>query len=218
MDLVLVNPLFINPRIVELFKLVLQNVYIEKSIPKTLSCYIKPLRACKGSYLPLSWSYSMARVDRLSLDISHHIMRKIRPNPHRQVLLMTRLSAKKRRLKRVNFFQQCLETTTYNVRRFQNSYKYTMKKQIEAVANSHVLMGPHGAGLTLGMFLPQRGLLVEVSAAVQNVRSRSVGNIYRNIAYLTNHRHLYVNPDESSCTRLHKHLRFERPLDHAFFT
>lgn len=126
---------------------------------------------------------------------------------------MTRQNAKSRRLRRIHFFTQCLQTTSYDVelfqnleKLFQNLEKFTMKQQIEKVANSQALMGPHGAGLTLGMFLPSNGILIEVSGFKRR-NTRSVSNIYRNIALFTKHAHFYLNPYERNCMRLQSYLR-----------
>jgi len=200
MDVVFINPKTVNTRYIELFKLLVRNVYIRKSISKKL-CYIEPLRACSGSYLPLSWSPITAKIDLLSLDIVNHMMRNIPIQPPKQILLMTRQSANYRKLTRKYFFLKCLNKTKYNVKLFQNLKEITMKQQIKLVAESYALIGPHGAGLTLGMFLPPRGILVEISD-IQNVTFRSVNNIYRNIAHFTNHKHYYLNTYERTCNRL----------------
>tara|TARA_B100000945_G_C20400447_1_gene607055 strand:- start:729 stop:1604 length:876 start_codon:yes stop_codon:yes gene_type:complete len=198
--LVFVNPISIRPRYIELFKLVAQTVNVQKSIPVKL-CYVEPLRACSGSYLPVTWSPISARVDFMSLDIANYILRDIQSQPKKQVLLMTRITAKSRRLLQKHFLMQCLKTTQFEVRIFENLQAYTMKQQIELVANSYGIIGPHGAGLTLGMFLPAHGVVVEILDQ-KNRSFRSVNNIYRNIAYLTNHRHYYLRSHETKCTRL----------------
>ena len=205
MNLVFINPITVHPRYIELFQLVVRNVYVRKKIAKDL-CYVEPLRACSGSYLPLTWSSVEKRYDSLSLDIANHILRNIRVHPQKQTLLMTRKNAKTRRLKEKNFFIRCLNTTQYRVKLFQDLKKNTMRQQIKLVADSEALIGPHGAGLTLGMFLPPQGVLIEISDT-QNVATRSVNNIYRNIAHFTNHRHHYLQTKQQTCTRLLSFLK-----------
>ena len=209
-ELVLVRPYKILPRLQELFRLAVAKVSIRSHFE---GCHVQPLRACAGSYLPYTWSYHhTTQPDALSLDLRRLLRSKLplccaAYQKHRS-LLMTRRHAKHRRLQRVAFFNECMQSESETVV-FEGLSQMTMVKQIQMVAESYALLGPHGAGLTLSIFLPRGGALVEVTDD-ENTKERSVHNIYRNIALMTDHYHTAISTDENNCDRIRRALRVSK--------
>lgn len=202
----------ILPFAMQLLDTVVHNV---TSTPFFASCrcctIVTPLRACKGSFLPLSWSQSYAGRDRLTLSVVTHITRGLPiPEEDERVLLMTRSSARVRRLN-IPWLPGCLDRTPHGMRRFENLHRLTMVEQIRLVRNHRTLVGPHGAGLTHVLFLRPGGHLVEISRHDPRAfrMIRSVANIYKNMAEWSGHRYTHLNRDILSCATV------MRALDHT---
>ena len=201
-DLIFVQPHLVNPRIRELFKVIMRSVTVQQQQFRG-ACSIRPLRACSGSYLPYSWSHiPKARPDPFSLDLRRSVLGRVNPVSFGgEMLLMTRRHASKRQLRRVDFFRQCMQSVG-PTRLFEGLASYPMVEQIRMVASSRALVGPHGAGLTLSMFVPHGGALIEVIDASGVGRGRSVAHIYSNLAHFTDHLYLQVPTSEPTCQRI----------------
>lgn len=119
-------------------------------------------------------------------------------------LLMTRRHARSRKLRRIPFFRNCMESVG-RVRLFEHLHMLTMKEQIGIVSSARGLLGPHGAGLTHVIFLPRGSPLIEVSDYV--ALGRSVAHIYRNLAHFTDHAYRAVPTLTTSCTLIRDVLR-----------
>ena len=208
-ELVLVRPYKILPRLKELFEMVVAKVSIRSHFA---GCCVQPLRACTGSFLPYTWSYHKnVQPATLSLDVRRHLLATLHLHPNNRFLLMTRRHARSRRLVRVMFFYNCMRWQGETVV-LEGLSQMTMMKQIQMVAESRALVGPHGAGLTLSMFLPLGGALVEITDAnPTNDRSvRSVHNIYHNIAEMTDHYYTAISAHEKDCNPLRHVLQIAK--------
>jgi hypothetical protein len=208
-ELVLVRPYKILPRLQELFKLTVAKVSIRSHFE---GCHVQPLRACAGSYLPYTWSYRQTmQPDALSLDLRRLLRSKLplccEAYQKNRSLLMTRRHARSRMLRRVGFFHGCMRSEGHTMV-FEGLSQMTMVKQIQLVAESYAVLGPHGAGLTLSMFLPRGGALVEVTDSLRSkTMGRSVHNIYRNLALMTDHYYYSISTNEKNCDRIRHALR-----------
>lgn len=190
----------------QLFETVVRRVVLTPAWTPCRCCrVVTPLRACQGSYLPLSWSQRHVGPDRLSLQIVAHVTRHMRPpEPDERVLLMTRADAHSRRLAQP-WLARC---PARGVRRFEHLRRVTMLEQVHIVRRHRILLGPHGAGLTHVLFLAPGGHLIEIShhdpARFRHVRS--VANIYKNMAEWSGHQYTHVHIRRLSCAAVTRAL------------
>ena len=82
----------------------------------------------------------------------------------------------------------------------------TMHEQLEVMASTDILAGPHGAGLTLLLYLPPGAAVLEFTEHLTPLHGqRSVGNTFLKLAEWAGHPHataLYAEePDPADIRR-----------------
>lgn len=209
-ELHIVGATRVAPFATQLFEMVVSRVILTSAWTPCQCCRIvTPLRACQGSYLPLSWSQRHVGPDRLSLQIAAHITRNMPPPEYdERVLLMTRAGAHSRRL-RQPWIATC---PARGVRRFEHLRRFTMVEQVRIVCNHRTLIGPHGAGLTHVLLLAPGGHLIEIghNNPLHFRYTRSVANIYKNMAEWSGHSYTYLDARKLSCAAVNRALEVSR--------
>ena len=114
---------------------------------------------------------------------------------------MTRKYAHSRRLERADAIYDCMTARFPIVRRHENLQRQTLAQQMGALADASLLVGPHGAGLTQLIWLPNGAAVVEITKHPPN-QGRSVANIYANMAAWSRHPYAYLAPPVACPTLL----------------
>ena len=124
------------------------------------------------------------------------------------VLVMTRARANYRRLPHPAEVRACLQQGGRAVSLWTVGNE-PMHEQVRRAHGARALVGPHGAGLTHLLWLPERAGLVEVTFHHAAGASRSVAHIFRNLAQWASVPYAAIHytsilplPRQSSCLAL----------------
>jgi hypothetical protein len=186
------------------------------------TCFRKlllPMRACHGSIGTASWErvVSCPNGNPIAEAVSHGVRRaflveKLYDLADMQITILTRATATKRVLRNSIQVKSAIEGLVPGVKVVLVSLNgLTFTDQIHLMWRTAVLMSPHGAGMSLLLFLPKgAGVLESTSHPPPFGASRSVAHIFWQYSKWTNHPYRHVanaeNPNPASVASATKEL------------
>eukprot|EP00036_Acanthoecidae_sp_10tr_P010673 CAMPEP_0182917802 /NCGR_PEP_ID=MMETSP0105_2-20130417/1715_1 /TAXON_ID=81532 ORGANISM="Acanthoeca-like sp., Strain 10tr" /NCGR_SAMPLE_ID=MMETSP0105_2 /ASSEMBLY_ACC=CAM_ASM_000205 /LENGTH=489 /DNA_ID=CAMNT_0025054821 /DNA_START=14 /DNA_END=1483 /DNA_ORIENTATION=+ len=173
------------------------------------TCFRKlvlPMRACHGSIGPASWErtqfcpHGNAIAEGVSHAVRHAfgLTRSVSPE-QLQVTVLTRSSATKRVLRNGDAVKRAIESALPGRKvELVTLDRMSFVSQMRLLHRTAVLVGPHGAGMSLLLFLPRGAGVVESTSHPPPWGSqRSVAHIFWQYAMWTNHPYGHVSPAET---------------------
>lgn len=177
--------------------------------PQKGTCFRKlmmPMRACHGSIGVASWEraetcpHGNAIAEAVSHEVRHsfHLDAPV-PLQSTQITIMTREKATKRVLRNAQAVKSAIESALPGVKVETVSLDaLTFAAQMQLMWRTAVLVGPHGAGMSLLLFLPRNAGVVESTSHPPPFgSSRSVAHIFWQYAKWTNHPYKHVSNAEN---------------------